>query len=245
MAKWCEIRDCTFDDAWFKGGGGTAYTGWDRCWDCLMENVETFKMRHAPLFQWAASGCVIRKSVFHESDAQWHAGWTNENLIEQCIVESVQGNGGYGYGAWASPPEDAAHGPNGPRNVVYNCDIRSQKAGLWMGGMNDNWLILHNRFTVDSGPGVFAKATSFDHIIRGNVFVLKDGKSPMIQLAAADCIGVEAVGNSLYGGNGSFVSGRAQPAVSEENRAFPLSPASRPQPKVPSIYEWQREHQGR
>jgi len=56
MAKWCEIRDCVFEDAWFKGGGGTAYTGWDRCWDCLMENVETFKMRHAPLFQWAASG---------------------------------------------------------------------------------------------------------------------------------------------------------------------------------------------
>ena len=243
MAKWCEIRDCTFDDAWFKGGGGTAYTGWDRCWDCLMENVETFKMRHAPLFQWAASGCVIRKSIFHESDAQWHAGWTNENLIEQCVVESVQGNGGYGYGMWASPPEDTAHGPNGPRNVVYNCDIRSQKAGVWMGGMNENWLILHNRFTVDSGPGVFAKATSFDHIIKGNVFVLKDGKSPMIQLAAADCIGVEVVGNSLYGGNGHFVSGQAQPAVSEENQAFPLSPASRPQPQVPSIYEWQHQHQ--
>ncbi len=243
MAKWCEIRDCTFDDAWFKGGGGTAYTGWDRCWDCLMENVETFQMRHAPLFQWAASGCVIRKSTFHESDAQWHAGWTNENLIEQCVVESVQGHGGYGYGMWASPPEDTAHGPNGPRNVVYNCDIRSQKAGVWMGGMNENWLILHNRFTIDGGPGVFAKATSFDHIVKGNVFVLKDGKSPMIQLAAADCIGVEVVGNSLYGGNGHFVSGQAQPVLSEENQAFPLSPASRPQPQVPSIYEWQRRNQ--
>ncbi len=244
-AKWCEIRDCTFDDAWFKGGGGTAYTGWDRCWDCLMENVETFKMRHAPLFQWAASGCVIRRSVFHESDAQWHAGWTNENLIEQCVVESVQGHGGYGYGAWASPPEDKAHGPNGPRNVVYNCDIHSQKAGLWMGGMNENWLILHNRFTVDSGPGVFAKATSFDHIIRGNLFVMKDGKSPMIQLAAADCTGVEAIGNALYGGNGRFVSGPASLASSEENRAFELSDAPRPQPEVPSIYEWQRRHQNR
>jgi len=245
LAKWCEIRDCTFDDAWFKGGGGTAYTGWDRCWDCLMENVETFKMRHAPLFQWAASGCVIRKSIFHESDAQWHAGWTNENLIEQCVVESVQGHGGYGYGAWASPPEDTAHGPNGPRNVVYNCDIRSPKAGLWLGGMNENWLILHNRFIVDNGPGVFAKATSFDHIIRGNVFVLKDGKSPMIQLAAADCTGVEAVGNSVYGGNGRFVSGPAQPVVSEENQALGLSTASRPQPQVPSIYEWQQQRRAR
>jgi hypothetical protein len=242
MAKWCEIRDCVFDDAWFKGGGGTAYAGWDHCWDCLMENVETFKLRHGPLFQWAASGCVIRKSIFHESDAQWHAGWTNENLIEQCIVESALGNGGYGYGMWASPPEDTAHGPNGPRNVVYNCDLRSPKAGLWMGGMNENWLILHNRFVVDGGPGVYAKATSFDHIIRDNIFVLKDGKSPMIQLAAADCTGVEAIDNQLYGGNGRFVSGKADLALAQGNQALPLSTAPRPEPAVPSIYEWQRQH---
>jgi len=241
-AKWCEIRGCIFDDAWFKGGGGTAYTGWDHCWDCLMENVETFKMRHAPCFQWATSGCVIRKSVFHGSDAQWHAGWTNENLIEQCLVESVQGNGGYGYGMWASPPEDAAHGPNGPRNVVYNCDIRSTKAGLWMGGMNENWLILHNRFVVDSGPGVSAKTFSFDHIIRGNVFVLKDGKSAMIHLATADCIGVESLGNTLYGGNGRLVSGPGTLLSSEGNQTLPLSDPPRPQPRIPSIYEWQQQH---
>jgi len=254
-AKWCEIRDCVFDNAWFKGGGGTAYTGWDRCWDCLMENVETFKMRHAPCFQWAASGCVIRKSVFHESDGQWHAGWTNENLVEQCVIESLQGNGGYGYGMWASPPEDAAHGPNGPRNVVYNCDVSSPKAGLWMGGMNENWLILHNRFVADAGPGVFAKATSFDHIIKDNVFVLKDGKSPMVSLNAADCIGVELTGNKLYGGNGKIASGKAQPSLVENNETLPapaspdasrgggpLGSAARPVPEVPSIYEWQLQN---
>jgi hypothetical protein len=241
-AKWCEIRDCIFDDAWFKGGGGTAYTGWDRCWDCLMENVETFKMRHGPLFQWAASGCVIRKSAFHESDAQWHAGWTNENLIEQCVVESVQGHGGYGYGMWASPPGDTAHGPNGPRNVVYHCDVRSPKAGIWMGGMNESWLILYNRFTVASGPGLWAKTFSFDHIIRGNVFVLNDGKSAMIQLASADCTGLEAKGNRLYGGNGRFLSGPGALLSSANNVALPLSPSPRPQPAVPSIYDWQQQH---
>jgi len=240
-AKWCEIRDCTFDDAWFKGGGGTAYAGWESSWDCLMENVETFKFRHAPLFQWAASGCVIRKSVFHESDAQWHAGWTNENLMEQCVVESSQNHGAYGYGMWASPPEDKAHGPNGPRNAVYNCDIRSPKAGLWMGGMNENWLILHNRFVVDSGPGVFAKTSSFDHIIRDNVFVLKDNKSPMIQLATADCTGVEAIGNQLHGGNGRIVAGPGQLALNEGNQVLPLSTAPRPEPAVRSIYDWQRQ----
>ena len=241
MVKWCEIRDCVFDDAWFKGGGGTAYTGWDRCWDCLIENVETFKMRHAPLFQWAASGCVIRKSIFHESDGQWHAGWTNENLIEQCVIESVRGHGGYGYGMWASPPQDTAHGPNGPRNVVYNCDVSSPKAGIWMGGMNENWLILNNRFVVDSGPGVSAKTVSFDHIIKGNVFILKDGKSPMISLATSDCTGIEIIGNKLYGGNGRFLAGRGKPDVVKGNEAFPLGDVPRPTPKVPSIYEWQNK----
>ena len=240
MAKWCEIRDCVFDDAWFKGGGGTAYAGWERSWDCLMENVETFRMRHAPLFQWAASGCVIRKSAFHESDAQWHAGWTHENLIEQCVVESVRGHGGYGYGMWASPPEDTAHGPNGPRNVVYNCDISSPRAGLWMGGMNENWLILHNRFVVESGPGVFGKTVSFDHIIQSNAFVLKDDSSPMIHLATEDCIGIEATDNRLYGGNGRIVSGKANLAVAKENQTMPLTEPDRPEPTIPSIYDWQQ-----
>lgn len=239
-AKWCEIRDCVFDDAWFKGGGGTAYAGWDGCWDCLMENVETFKLRHGPLFQWAASGNVIRKSAFHQSDAQWHAGWTHENLIEQCVVESATGHGGYGFGMWASPPEDTAHGPNGPRNVVYNCDVRSPKTGLWMGGMNENWLILYNRFQVEKGNGVLAKTSSFDHILRGNVFLLKDSKASMVHLATPDCIGLEIRENRLYGGNGRLVSGKAAPAVSEDNRVFPSADAPRPQPAVPSIYQCQR-----
>jgi hypothetical protein len=247
-AKWCEVRDCVFDDAWFKGGGGTAYAGWENSWDCLMENVETYKLRHGPLFQWAASGCVIRNSRFHESDGQWHSGWTNENLMENCLIESTtQANGGYGYGLWASPPEDAAHGPNGPRNVVYNCDVVSLRAGLWMGGMNENWLILYNRFVVGSGPGVFAKTFSFDHILKGNVFTLKDGKSPMVQLATADCTGVEVTANQLFGGNGQFVGGAAKPVRLEGNTAaaVPATPAERPKPPVASIYEWELAHVGK
>ena len=239
-AKWCEIRRCVFDDAWFKGGGGTAYAGWEGSWDCLMEDVETFKLRHAPLFQWAASGNVIRKGVFHDSDAQWHAGWTHENLMEQCVVESTKGNGGYGFGMWASPPEDTAHGPNGPRNCVYNCDVRSPKAGLWMGGMNENWLILYNRFQVETGHGVMAKTASFDHIIRGNIFVLKDPKAAMVHLATADCIGVELLDNLLYGGSGQLVSGKAPAATVQRNKTFPLGNPPRPTPAVPSIYEWQQ-----
>ena len=242
LAKWCEIRDCVFDNPWNKGGGGSAYTGWEYSWDCLIENVETFRMRHAPGLQWAASGNVVRKSVFHESDGQWHAGWCNENLFEQCVIESTtQRNGGYGYGLFATPPGDILHGPIGPRNVVYNCDIFAMKGGLWMGGMNENWLILYNRFVTDAGQGIFAKTASFDHIIKGNVFVLKNIACPMVYLASPDCIGWEIIDNRLYGGNGRFVGGPCKPGVLEGNNAFPLGQElpERPKPAVPSIYEWQ------
>lgn len=245
QAKWCEIRDCLFDDAWFKGGGGTAYAGWDGSWDSLMENVETRKMRHAPLFQWAASGNVIRKSLFRESDGQWHAGWCNENLFEQCRVESVADHGAYGFGMWASPPNDAAHGPNGPRNVVYNCDVSSPKTGLWMGGMNENWLILYNRFVVDRGQGVYAGTASFDHIIRSNVFVLKDQQSPMVLLSRSNCVGVELVGNRVYGGNGKIAAGQAEPFVLSGNQSLALGEAPLPEPPVPSMYEWQQSRSRR
>jgi len=242
-AKWCEIRDCEFDDAWFKGGGGTAYTGWERCCDCLMENVTTRIFRHGPLYQWAASGNVIRNSHFIESDGQWHSGWTNENLFENCVIESVRAHGAYGYGLWASPPEDTAHGPNGPRNVVYNCDVSSPRAGLWMGGMNENWLILHNRFDVEQDAGIFAKTCSFDHIISGNHFILRDPGQPMMVLQTPDCTGIEATDNRIYGGDGkSLVIGPGTLAMDEGNSFRPLADAPRPEPAVPSIYEWQLEN---
>ena len=242
-AKWCEIRDSVFDDAQFKGGGGTAYVGWEHACDCLMENVTTHKMRHAPCFQWAASGNVIRKSTFHESDGQWHSGWTNENLFEQCTIDSQRGHGGYGYGMWASPPEDTAHGPNGPRNVVYGCDVRSPKSGVWMGGMNENWLILYSRFRVGSGPGVFAKTASFDHVIRGNVFALDEKNQPAVRLATPDCIGVELIDNRIYGGSGKLVSGSGEPELERDNRLLPASEdPPLPEAPVPSIFEWQRQN---
>ncbi|MFO7899708.1 MAG: right-handed parallel beta-helix repeat-containing protein [Planctomycetota bacterium] len=240
-SKWCEVRDCTFVDAMYHGGGGTAYVGWQHAWDCLMDNVTTRKMRHAPCVQWATSGCVIRNSTFHGSDMQWHAGWTNENLFENCVVDAHGRWGTYGYGAWASPPEDRAHGPNGPRNVVYRCDIRSPKTGLWMGGMNENWLVLHNRFIVDRGPGIFAKTASFDHIIKGNVLALRDRKAPMIELRTADCVGVELLGNKVFGGSGTLVGGKGRPAAEKNNTFAPYKKnPPRPAPEVKSIFEWQR-----
>lgn len=240
-AKWCEIRDCVVDDAWIKGGGGTGYVGFEYACDNLMENVTTFNVRHGPLVQWSAAGNVFTRCTFNQSDAQWHAGWTNENLFEQCVITSAYGNGGYGYGMISTEPSDWQHGPNGPRNVVYNCDVSSPKAGVSMGGMNENWLFLHNRFTVESGPGVIGKTASFDHIFKNNVFILKDPKQPGFFAKTADCIGWELIGNTILGGNGQLMEGLVEPAVNQDNRVLPLGDAPRPKPEVPSIFDWQRK----
>jgi len=240
-SKWCEIRDCVLGDSWNHGGGGSAYVGWQNDWDCLMENCTVSRMRHGPCFQWAAAGNVIRNSTFDQSDGQWHAGWTNENLIENCIIDAKRGTGSYGYGFWGSPPEDEAHGPEGPRNVVYNCDAKSPKGSLWMGGMNENWIIAYNRFRAESGPVIFARRASFDHIIRGNVFIRRDPRQPAIVLQHKDCIGVEIVGNTVLGGNGKLVGGKGAPCLTQDNRVLPFAEAPRPTPPVPSIFEWQRQ----
>jgi hypothetical protein len=240
-AKRCEVRDTVVDRVWYNQGG-SGYIGWEHSFDCLMENVTTYAMRHAPVVQWGSSGNVIRRSVFHGSDAQWHAGWTNENLFEEITVEAGQRDGAYGNGMWSSPPEDRGHGPNGPRNVVYNCDISSPKAGLWMGGMNESWLILHNRFIVGRGPGIVAKTASFDHIIQGNVFVLLHPAPAGIYLGSRDCIGIEVIDNRFYGAVESVVGGPGKPAVERDNRVRPSGDISRPTPAVPSIYLWQQAH---
>jgi hypothetical protein len=62
----------------------------------------------------------------------------------------------------------------------------------------------------------------------------------MVHLATADCIGVEILDNTLYGGSGQIATGKASPAVLKGNRALPSADAPRPMPPVPSIYEWQK-----
>lgn len=230
-SKRCEVRDSVFDRAW-NNAGAYAYIGWEHSYDCLMENVTTYDMRHAPVLQWSSSGNVVRNSVFHNSDAQWHAGWTNENLYEGLVVESPQDGGSYGNSMWSSGPEDIGHGPNGPRNVVYNCNITSSKSGLWMGGMNEAWLIMYNRFVVGRGPAVIAKAASFDHIIQGNVFVMMEPYPAAIYLGSRDCIGIELINNRFYGHVDQLIGGAARPAVMFDNRILPSGDINRPHPPV-------------
>ncbi|MEW6359261.1 MAG: right-handed parallel beta-helix repeat-containing protein [Planctomycetota bacterium] len=244
--KWCEIRDCEFDHSWHPlQGGGSAYVGWQHDCDCLMENCTVTHMRHGPCVQWAAVGNVIRNSTFTMSDGQWHAGWSTENLFENCVIDAAQGTGSYGHGFWGSPPHDEAHGPEGPRNVVYNCDSKSPKTAFWMGGMNENWIIVYNRFVAETGQAVFARHASFDHIIRGNVFILKDAKQPAVILNDRNCIGVEIIDNLVLGGSGVLVAGKAEPAAAKGNTFRPFGDAPRPTPAVPSIFEWQRRNKER
>ncbi len=240
-SKRCEVRDSVFDRAQ-NNAGAHAYIGWEHSYDSLMENVTTYDMRHAPVYQWSSSGNVIRNSVFLNSDAQWHAGWTNENLFEGLIVESSQDGGSYGNGMWSSGPEDVGHGPNGPRNVIYNCNITSPKGGVWMGGMNEAWLFLYNRFVVGRGPAVIAKAASFDHIIQGNVFVMLEPYPSAIYLGSRDCIGIELINNRFYGDVDQLIGGTARPAFESDNRILQSGNITRPHPPVRSIYEWQQEH---
>jgi hypothetical protein len=69
----------------------------------------------------------------------------------------------------------------------------------------------------------------------------------MVRLRTPDCIGVELIDNALYGGNGKFAEGMAEPEVLRGNEAYPLPeegaalPAA-PTPPVASIYEWQVEN---
>jgi len=98
---------------------------------------------------------------------------------------------------------------------------------------------------VEKGRGVYAQKSSFDHIIRNNVFILRDKKSPMVLLGTPDCTGIEIEGNTLYGGNGKLCEGSGKPLLLKDNTANALGDAPRPRPAVPSIYEWQKANVGR
>ncbi|MBN8215641.1 MAG: hypothetical protein J0L75_03325 [Spirochaetes bacterium] len=239
-SKFGEIRDCVFDDAWYKGGGGTAYAGVEVSYDCLLDGLVTYGFRHAPDFNWACSGNVVRRGRFYSSDAQWHSGWCNENLFEDCIIQPDGQDGDYGFGFFSTAPEDDAHGPIGPRNVIYRCDFKSPKDGGILNGMNEGWLVLHNRFVVEKGVGLSLRLSSFDHLIQGNVFVFPNGADSAVLIKDASCVGNEVISNRAFGAK-AMVGGRGKAEKETGNELLPYDDAPRPAPAVPSIYEWQKK----
>ncbi|MBC8040367.1 MAG: right-handed parallel beta-helix repeat-containing protein [Opitutaceae bacterium] len=246
LSKHIEVRDCLLDDAIFKGGGGTGYVGFDRSFDCLMDNIEVKGMRHAPNSQWNSAGNVVRNSRFDGSDGQWHAGWTLENLYENNFIDARGKGGSYGHGLYASGPSSGIHGPQGPRNVAYNNDIVARKDCLHMLGGNEAWMILHNRFVTDNGRAIFAKEKSFDHVIDGNVFVLRKPVSQPV-LLGLDSVGVELTNNTFYGVNPPLVSftGERTTLLRDEGNILhadvPETMPDRPRPAVASLFQWQRD----
>lgn len=247
-SKFCEVRDCEADGALFKGAGGSGYVGLERSFDCLMDTVTTRNMRHAPNLQWGAAGNVVRNGKFHGSDAQWHAGWTNENLLENNLIVSdasdVANNNAYGYGLFSTGPKDPIHGPEGPRNVAYRNDVASPKDGLHMQGGNEAWIIAYNRFRISDGRAVFGGEASIDHIIRGNTFILEKASDLAIQFESSSSTGIDLVDNSFYGpvrAVAGYLKGAGKFAREENNRVLPFSAdAPLPDPPAGSIFEWQR-----
>lgn len=241
-SKFCEVRDCHFSDAWFKDGGGTAYVFWEFSWDCLMDGIRGSRLRHAPNFQWSASGCVIRNGDFVDSDAQFHCGYAYENLMENCTLRSKQGNGSYGFGIYTQQPEADTHGPLGPRNVVWNCDVESDMPAVWCGGSTEAWTFAYNRLFTKSGPSIFAKAGCFDYTIRGNHLITADPDFwGSVYLGTPDCTGWWIEGNVFYGPTESLVSGMARAEKLKNNKTVPSAEnAARPATPVASLFEWQR-----
>ncbi len=238
--------NCTFSDSVLRGAhfprSLLSYAGFEYGTDCLMERIETFDLRHAPLLNWACSGCVIRDSVFHNSDAQLHSGYCMENLFEQCkIVETTGEFSSYGFAFYSTPFNDGMHGSCGPRNVIYNCDMRSRKSAIYLGGNNFQWRIAGSRFEVDSGPGIIARLNCRDNIIANNVFTLKSAKWPLLFNEYMANSGNVITGNTIIGGNGEAWGGVKADFKAEDNRFLPAGTEA-PEVKVavPSLYLWQK-----
>ena len=234
---------CVFDGAQFKGDAGSAYGGFERSYDCLMDGVESDSLRHGPIFNWACSGDVIRNCNFHDSEAHWHAGYTNQNLIENCVVEAI--NRRYGM-IDVGPKIFHIHGPQGPRNVVYNCDIQVPRgagndAGVWMMGQNHDWLFAYNRFVVKFGVGMRAQDNSTGHQLVGNVFCIEHKEASLIDFQDATCTGWQFLHNRIYGDVAALVNLNNDGTVDQDNTFAPYQLADRPTPPVPSIFEWERQ----
>ncbi len=236
----CEIRDSEFGRPWFSGGGGTGYLGFQSAWESLVDTIDATELRHAPAIQGWSSGNVFRNSRLIKSDANYHMLWAHENLVELCEIDAARGSGSYGYAFFAQVPEMAIHGPGGgPRNVIYNNTTVSPRSAVYLGGSNENWIIAHNRFTVEEGPGLLIKNHSFDHIIWNNVIEIRDGSSPALLLETADTPGIEWVGNVIRGTD-TPVGGEAEPLISLNNSV--AAEATEPVPFTPSLYLWQKSN---
>lgn len=246
MLKNFEMRDSEISGAQFHFGvgGGTGYLAFSGSHDGLIENVRTEKLRHAPTFQHGAQGCVIRASHFEDSDAQFHRGKTWDNLLENCVVNSIGSNKSYGsYGpaltATTSPETDDV----GAGNVIFNNKFTSKnvyKGGksIWLRcGSSQGWVIAYNTFESDIGYAIGSDGPGHEMLFLRNFFSVEQPEPPAIQgriepfrLRENIFIGFDV--------NQILPSG-ITPAEFSGNTI--VSPESLPKPTVGSIFEWQKK----
>lgn len=241
--KFCAITDCNFIGSQYNDGhgGGTAYVGFRQAYDCIMENIKSVGMRHGPNIDSSSSGCVIRNSSFVGSDGQFHFYYPYENLIENCVVDAKFGTGSYGYGFFSQEPEVSEHGPQGPGNVIYNCDFSSPYSGFWAGGSTAGYRIMYNRFRVGYGTGIFAKFGAFNYVAMGNVFCIRQAYPSGIYLATPDCSGwIIADNKFFFNTKVPAIGGLGAGAKISNNHVFKYRDAERPTPPTPSLLDWQR-----
>ncbi len=237
----CEVVNSEFDDGWYQIGGGTSYLGVGTSFDCLIDNVRTTRLRHAPVVNWSSAGNVFSRSDFKQSDANWHSGWCHENLVENCRIDASTGSGSYGWGIYTSKPE-TQHGATGPRNVFWGNDIFSPQTAVLLGGAVDGTVIAYNRFTVQKGPGVEALANTTRTVLIGNQFILSVATQPLYKNTPTGT-GWEVIGNHTFGGNGKLTLESVPSSKAEkDNRFSPLADAARsprPVPPAASLRDWQ------
>lgn len=238
-----QAEDSEFLEAWFLGGGGTGYVGVSGTWDTLMQGIKCTGLRHAPVVQASAGGNVIRDSVFYSSDINYHMLWPYENLIENCTLDAKMGTGSYGYALFTQKPEVSIHGPGGgPRSVIWNNRFKSPKTGVYMGGMNEGWVIAYNQFEVGKGPGMILRRNTSEMSIYGNTVIMDDVAQPMVMLETDDCRNVRIWDNQTTATE--VYAGKSKPTVEEGNQVGVTSPTPLV-PPVASIYEWQKQLVGK
>ena len=208
------VRDCLYTATWKAGSGGVGYGGFFVAFDCLMDNVESRDLRHAPNLQDVASGCVIRNSRFFQSDLQWHTGGPHHNLIENCLIElddSKPGLSGASHVARTSRPAmDTVHSAVGPANVLWHGDFRghAKNSALDLGWYVHGWVIAYNRFDVEGGGDPFVriwKDCARNLTFIGNAFACQKHDNGGVTFTRKDAgtdpgdRGVAFIDNSFYG----------------------------------------------
>jgi hypothetical protein len=246
--KYFEVRDSEVEGVRFHFGvgGGTGYFGFSGGQDCLMENVQIKKLRHAPNLQFGAQGCVIRNSVFEDSDAQFHRDANWDNLIENCTIRSRGSNkffGSYGSALYVTTAQNESLGSG---NVIWNNDFRSDtiydggSAVTFSGGTARNWIIAYNRFIHDVGYAIKAEKGDHEVLFLKNFFAVE---KPSASILNGETGKITLHENRFAGWpqNTPLPTNTKLQGNSDNSYSAHFAEAPRPQTPVPSLYAWQKQ----